>query len=111
MRITRKVLWMQLTHRQKSSGARIVIGGINNKIAYRADVRDMEHIRQGTGTVHLQEKGEKMSRVEEFGDAFKDANKNGGMGRQEWMIFFLTDIALSLARIVDALEAERREDE
>ena len=48
---------------------------------------------------------------EEFGDAMNDANKKGGMGRQEWMMFLLTDIALSLARIVDVLEAERREDE
>ena len=52
-----------------------------------------------------------MSRVKEFTDALNDANKNGGMNQNAWTMFLLTDIALSLARIVDALEKERREDE
>ena len=47
-----------------------------------------------------------MSRVKEFDDVCKDANKNGGMNKTEWTLLLLTDIALSLARIVDALEGE-----
>ncbi len=47
-----------------------------------------------------------ISRVKEFGDALTDANQKGGMVRDDWTMFLLTDIALSLARIVDALEKE-----
>jgi len=51
-----------------------------------------------------------MSRVEEFSDALNSVNKNGGMEQSEWNMHLLADIALSLARIVDALEKDGEND-
>lgn len=48
-----------------------------------------------------------MSRVNELENAVESINNNGGMASQEWIAFCLTDIAVSLARIVDVLEAEK----
>ena len=53
-------------------------------------------------------KDKRMSRVEEFKNGLKNANKNGGMDHDRWVMYMLSDIALSLARIVDVMEAERR---
>ena len=50
-----------------------------------------------------------MSRVKELEDALKKANQNGGMGREDWKLHLLTDISVSLARIVDALEKRDEE--
>ena len=51
-----------------------------------------------------------MSRVEEMERGLKSANANGGMNNQQWITYMLTDIALSLARIVDVLEKEKKEE-
>lgn len=51
-----------------------------------------------------------MSRKEEFIDYLKERNKDGGMSHQQWVPCLLTDIALSLAVIADAL-TERKEQE
>lgn len=48
-----------------------------------------------------------MNRANELENAVKRIAENGGKQYQEWMVFCLTDIAVSLARIVDALEAEK----
>lgn len=48
-----------------------------------------------------------MSRIDELTNAVESINNNGGMDTQEWIAFCLTDIAVSLARIVDLLEAEK----
>ncbi len=51
-----------------------------------------------------------MSRVDEMERALKSANEKGGMNNQQWITYMLTDIALSLARIVDVLEKEKKEE-
>lgn len=48
-----------------------------------------------------------MSRIDELAKAAESINNNGGMDTQEWIAFWLADIAVSLARIVDSLEAEK----
>lgn len=50
-----------------------------------------------------------MSRYKEFTDAIADQNRHGGVEYKKWIMFLLTDIALSLATIADALTEPREE--
>lgn len=45
-----------------------------------------------------------MSRVKELENILKQLNEEGGININEWMMYMLTDVAYSLARIVDVLE-------
>ena len=44
-----------------------------------------------------------MSRLKQFQEACAEHNKNGGMNKDQWIMFLLTDIAISLATISDAM--------
>lgn len=52
-----------------------------------------------------------MSRYKEFTDAIADQNRQGGIEYKKWITFLLTDIALSLATIADALAGPEEESE
>ena len=49
-----------------------------------------------------------MSRYREFTDAIANQNMHGGIDYEKWITFLLTDIALSLATIADALESSQK---
>lgn len=56
------------------------------------------------GEILLGVRGENdMSRYEELMTALDKQNKCGGAEYNEWMMFLATDIAMSLAKIADAL--------
>lgn len=48
-----------------------------------------------------------MSRRDEFLNGLNKTNRNGGVPADEWQMFLLTDIALSLATIADTLKETR----
>ena len=52
-----------------------------------------------------------MSRLENFQEACAENNKNGGMNKDQWIMFLLTDIAISLATISDAMTDGGESDE
>lgn len=52
-----------------------------------------------------------MSRYKEFTDAMAEQNRQGGISYEKWIMFLLTDIALSLATIADALTEAEEESE
>lgn len=52
-----------------------------------------------------------MSRYKEFTDAIAKQNRQGGVGYEKWIMFILTDIALSLATIADVLTKAEEESE
>ena len=49
-----------------------------------------------------------MSRRDEFLNGLNKTNRNGGVSADEWQMFLLTDITLSLATIADALEEQNK---
>ena len=52
-----------------------------------------------------------MSRYKELTNAIANQNRQGGIEHKKWMTFLLTDIALSLATIADALAGPEEESE
>ena len=49
-----------------------------------------------------------MSRLNDLQEAIANQNSKGGIPSDKWMVFLLTDIALSLATITDAMTREER---
>ena len=47
-----------------------------------------------------------MSRLNDLQEAIANQNSKGGIPSDKWMVFLLTDIALSLATIADAMTRE-----
>ena len=47
-----------------------------------------------------------MSRLNDLQEAIANQNSKGGIPSDKWMVFLLTDIALSLATIADAMTKE-----
>ena len=47
-----------------------------------------------------------MSRLNDLQEAIANQNSKGGIPSDKWMVFLLTDIALSLATITDAMTRE-----
>ena len=50
--------------------------------------------------------GEPMSRLNNLQEAIANQNKNGGLPFEKWMVLLLSEIALSLAAITDAMTRE-----
>lgn len=44
-----------------------------------------------------------MTRIEQLTKALEIQNENGGASNEQWMVWLLTDIAVSLANIADRL--------
>lgn len=52
-----------------------------------------------------------MSRLKNLQEACAENNKNGGLNKDQWIMFLLTDIAISLATISDAMTGGGESDE
>ena len=51
-----------------------------------------------------------MGRLEELTNDLKKINDNGGYTRDDWILFWLTHINLSLATIADCLSEKGKQD-
>lgn len=51
-----------------------------------------------------------MNRLEKFIKACEANNKNGGLNKDQWITFLLTDIAISLATMADAMTDRGKSD-
>lgn len=51
-----------------------------------------------------------MSRLEELTNDLEKSNDNGGNTRDDWILFFLTHINVSLAIIADCLSEKGKQD-
>ena len=49
-----------------------------------------------------------MSRYSELRKGLEATNQNGGVSRDEWYMFLLTDMAVSLAVIADQLKGDQK---